>query len=151
MHLRTAVLASCCALAGTAPAAAAAAPDGRAYELVSPYDTGQGDVFTASGFPDGEHASFVTLSFFNRHPSGGMRNYFAARTPDGWVTRPTGPADDPDRTYQHADATDDGSRLFFQTFDGLLPNSPLWSYSQLDADGTRTTLATVPSDPTFTT
>lgn len=139
MHLRSAVLASCCALAVGAPAATAALPDGRAYELVSPYDTGQGDIFTATGFPDGEHANFVAMGFFAGHASGVMGNYVAERTPQGWVTRPTGPADDRIYSYQLVDSTDDGSTQFFQTMDGLLPNGPSF-FQQLSPDGTRTDL-----------
>jgi Tol biopolymer transport system component len=145
MHLRRAVLVSCCLLAAGAPAAAAALPDGRAYELVSPYDTGQGDLLNAVGFPDGEHAYFVSLGLFAGHPSGVMGNYVAERTPQGWVTTPTGPADDRDRTYQVVDAADDASRLFLSTLDGLLPIAAS-KFQQLDADGTRTDLLSFPVD-----
>jgi hypothetical protein len=145
--LRIAVLTFCCALSVGVAAAAAELPDDRAYELVSPYDTGQGDIIQASGLPDGEHALMLSLGFFAGHPSGVMGIYRTERSPAGWQTRPVGPPDDRERSYQPIDATDDASRLFLQPIGGLIGGGAA-RFDQMDADGSLTTLVEFPDADT---
>lgn len=74
-----------------APAARAALPDGRAYELVSTADDLGNGVHTNTVqriAPTGGHAFFTTTApFAGSHSALGLNQYAADRTPNGWVQR----------------------------------------------------------------
>jgi hypothetical protein len=77
-------------------AAAAALPEGRAYEMVSPPEKGGYDAGGALGdfaaAPDGSGFAFGSIGVFAGVPSDpGIMVYFASRGPEGWSTLPLSP------------------------------------------------------------
>lgn len=141
---------ACAAVAASPPTALAAdpLPDGRAYELVSPYDTDGADLLGAAVFPGGDRGLMMGVAFFAGHPSGVMGVYTVDRTPQGWVPRPLGPLDDRKYGWEPLDGTEDGSRIFMRKLPGLLPDPTAdVEFHRLDADGSRGLVASLPNDP----
>lgn len=83
------------------PAAHAAPPDGRAYELVSPAEKSKGAVLYVTGgltppsvtaaTPDGRRVAFISYASFGDNRSGQVSAYVAERGADGWRTRTLSP------------------------------------------------------------
>jgi hypothetical protein len=118
------------------PAAHAAPPDGRAYELVSPADKSKGSVAFVNGgvmtqalngvSVDGSRAMFFSYAVFPGSPHGLQSSYRAERSPQGWTSEnwtPVPKAPEPS-LYNSAfivDATDDLQKAFGSTQDSLGP------------------------------
>jgi hypothetical protein len=73
-------------------------PDCRAWEMVSPVDKNNSDIYFASGTvhtaPEGDRASFVSSSSFASGGGGAPRvsDYLARRSSSGWSTRNISPS-----------------------------------------------------------
>ncbi|MDW5593213.1 hypothetical protein VSS74_02610 [Conexibacter stalactiti] len=125
-------------IAAALPAAAGAAalPDGRAYELVSPLESRGLDFDYAWTLPGGDHAVLTSLNDI-------LGIHLAARGADGWkVTRILGTPPGGDFSYLATldDATDDLSRIVVEA-----PSGPAFSRDLLsvrDADGSWTKVGT---------
>lgn len=115
--LRLTALAAVAALATAAAPAGAALPDGRAFERVTPQDTGRVDAFNSAGgrslvvdddtfiWQSGAQPATAT-------PSGYGAPTYATRTSTGWSNAPAlRSATPPDRYYNLIDATNDGKTL----------------------------------------
>src|SRR5829696_861760 len=106
------VVAVALALDATVVAASAQAPDGRAYELVSPTDKNgagvTGDGVNVIAAMDGDAVVFSSRgSFGDTIGSGasGQTQYLARRAPNGWVTRGITPTPAPNAVQTFAGVT----------------------------------------------
>lgn len=94
-------------VAGSAPATAAALPDGRAYEMVTPTDKDYGfqsecacSPTVAQAAPNGDSVAYETAGPLPGSAAGPYAGnwYLGTRRADGWATDPLAPAQDPSPT-----------------------------------------------------
>jgi hypothetical protein len=117
-------------------------PDGRVYELVSPFNTVGADLLGGWGWPDGDHAILVSVGSFADQTNGVVGEYVTTRTPNGWDTRSLA---DPAKTSEGVfmlGAGDDLAHVFVQSVAGLIQTSPAQLVDR-SADGSHTALATL--------